>query len=198
MPGASASRPDLPENPLTAKAILASCLLLTISCGGGGSGEGFVTERSADIMYDCMQTIICEIQRNTPRLGNDPVADCVDFATELLKEDEMVRLSFDGNFGRCANLMSCLYLDCVVGEGDGRTYGEMQIDKIIHDCQSTITCDLMEGRLVGEFPERDCKVINVKKLNNNFDQPTRVAYETQYAQCEALFGCEFVTCFAPF
>lgn len=113
-------------------------------------------ERAEHIVHDCRETVVCEVDRGNQLVSDDPVADCIEYSTELLEQSAMLRASFDENFGRCAELFACEYLDCVVGPGQPASYGESQIDEITYACEAKVMCDVQRGNTPGEYPLRDC------------------------------------------
>ena len=177
-------------------------VVLVFACWGTACGDDkpplfdpgtFTGMHQQEILKDCQESLQCRAQMGM-ELPEDPMNRCVQDSAERLEESTDRQDSFLRKFGRCSNYVVCDYYNCATSNVSG--YGDTQIDKVTHDCNASIDCEVANGSFTGERTSalQGCVSSRTGTLDS-FTQTQRQRYESVFATCMPLMGCMFTTCF---
>lgn len=168
---------------------------------GGDSGDPldpstFAGKNADKIRFDCQQTIQCASHRGE-MLADDPINTCVEDTARLLEANPELHTLYVSNVTRCQNLAHCEYTECALLDTQGG-YGQTQMGNVTYNCQQDVACRQQLGMLVSDaqIELNSCIATNVGWLDT-FTAEQRTMWESSFAACSALAGCDFANCF-PF
>lgn len=178
-------------------AVASVCVVLASGCGEEKpplfDPSTFSGMHQQEIMKDCAESLQCRVQIGM-ELPDDPMKACLEQSAERLESSSDIQQTFLRKFGRCMSYVVCDYYNCATSNVSG--YGDTQIDKVTHDCNASIDCEVANGSFTGERTSalQGCVSSRTGTLDS-FTQTQRQRYESVFATCMPLMGCMFTTCF---
>jgi len=178
-------------------AMLAGALCWGTACGDGEpplfDPMTFSGMNEGSIRHDCKESLQCLAQMGM-ELPDDPMGRCVEDSAKVLESSAEKRANFLRKYGRCMNYVVCDYYTCARSNVSG--YGDTQRDKVMHDCQASIDCKVMQGAFTGDMATalEGCVASWMGTLDG-YTMTQRQQYESVYASCMSFTGCQFASCF---
>lgn len=156
---------------------IAASLLFLGACGTGKFSEDF----SMEIQQDCIETVSCN--------NAGQIESCIGSVGEVLNSaGTPTQQWFVDAVYRCQGQKMCEWVKCVQSTNQSG-YAALHLAEITHDCQQRTIC---QGSGDNEAAVRQCIQETGNRLNA--DLIAQSAFDSRFARCSALQGCDYGAC----